>query len=172
MKISTKPFSENLKSITNVISDFIYIDCTDKSNYAFYVSTDTQAMKIPLEITDVTDDEKQIYVINKIEFTHLVSYAKEFITLNADYSYTANNGQIKGKFEKNEGYAEELESRKVLFDNEDEYEEFMEVTPSIMNAITSGGIFVAPDSIKPSERFLDIQHSKVFSYSNFKIYIK
>ena len=171
MKISTKPFSENLKSITNVISDFIYIDCTDKSNYAFYVSTDTQAMKIPLEITDVTDDEKQIYVINKIEFTHLVSYAKEFITLNADYSYTANNGQIKGKFEKNEGYAEELESRKVLFDNEDEYEEFMEVTPSIMNAITSGGIFVAPDSIKPSERFLDIQHSKVFSYSNFKIYM-
>ena len=171
MKISTKPFSENLKSITNVIADFVYIDCTDESNYAFYVSTDTQAMKIPLEITDVTDDEKQIYVINKIEFTHLVSYAKEFITLNADYSYTANNGQIKGKFEKNEGYAEELESRKVLFDNEDEYEEFMEVTPSIMNAITSGGIFVAPDSIKPSERFLDIQHSKVFSYSNYKIYM-
>ena len=171
MKISTKPFSENLKSIANVIADFVYIDCTDESNYAFYVSTDTQAMKIPLEITDVTDDEKQIYVINKIEFTHLVSYAKEFITLNADYSYTANNGQIKGKFEKNEGYAEELESRKVLFDNEDEYEEFMEVTPSIMNAITSGGIFIAPDSIKPSERFLDIQHSKVFSYSNYKIYM-
>ena len=171
MQISTKPFSENLKSIVNVISDFIYIDCTDESNYAFYVSTDTQAMKIPLEITEVTEDEKQIYVINKIEFTHLVSYVKDFITLNSDYSYTANNGQIKGKFEKNDGYADELESRKILFDNEDEYEEFMEVTPSLMNAITSGGIFVAPDSIKPSERFLDIQHSKVFSYSDYKIYM-
>ena len=84
---------------------------------------------------------------------------------------TANNGQIKGKFEKNDGYADELESRKILFDNEDEYKEFMEVTPSLMNAITSGGIFVAPDSIKPSERFLDIQHSKVFSYSDYKIYM-
>ena len=171
MQISTKPFSENLKSIVNVVSDFIYIDCTDESNYAFYVSTDTQAMKIPLEITEVTNDEKQIYVINKTEFTHLVSYVKDFITLNADYSYTANNGQIKGKFEKNDGYADELESRKILFDNEDEYKEFMEVTPSLMNAITSGGIFVAPDSIKPSERFLDIQHSKVFSYSDYKIYM-
>ena len=53
-----------------------------------------------LYITNVSEDEKQIYVINKIEFTHLVSYVKDFITLNSDYSYTANNGQIKGKFEK------------------------------------------------------------------------
>ena len=171
MKISTKPFLENLKSINNVVSDFVYIDCTDASNYAFYVSTDTQAMKIPLEISDVSDEEKQVYVINKVEFIHLVSYAKEFVELNADYSYEVNDGQVKGKFEKNEGYSDELESRKVLFDNESEYKDFMEVTPSIMNAITSGGIFVSPDSIKPSERFLDIQHSKVFSYSNYKIYM-
>lgn len=171
MRISTKPFSENLKSIANVVSDFIYIDCADESNHAFYVSTNMQAMKIPLEITDIKDDEKQIYVINKIEFTHLISYAKDYIILNSDYSYTTNDNQVKGKFDKNDGFVDELESRKILFDREDEYEEFMEVTPSIMNSITSGGIFVSPDSIKPSERFLDIQHSKVFSYSNYKIYM-
>ena len=170
MKISIKSFLENLKSITNVVADFIYIDCNGEDN-AFYVSTDMQAIKIPLDISEIKDDEKKVYVINKTEFLHLVTYVKEYIVLNSDYSYKSDDGQIKGKFEKNEGFEDELESRKILFDNEDEYEEFMEVTPSIMSAITSGSIFVAPDSIKPSERFLDIQNSKVFSYSNFKIYM-
>ena len=171
MKIFTKAIVENLKSISNVVADFIYIDCTDESNYALYVSTDVQAMKVPLEISDVKDDEKKIYVINKVEFTHLVPYVSEFINLSSDYSYNANNNAIKGKFESNDGYAEELESRKMLFDHESEYADFMEVTPSIMNGITSGSIFVSPDSIKPSERYLDIQKSKVFSYSKMKIYI-
>ena len=171
MKILTKPFLENLKSISNVVTDFVFIDTTDENNYGFYVSTDKQAMKIPLMIEDIADDEKDVYVINKTEFMHLVSYVKDSVTLKSDYSYVSEDGRIKGKFESNEGYKEDLESVKVLFDNEDEYEEFMEVTPSIMSAISSGNIFVEPDSIKPSERFLDIQHSKVFSYSNYRIYM-
>lgn len=170
MKINVRPFIENLKSINAVIADFVYIDC-DSDEFAFYMSTDTQAMKIPLEITDIKDDEKKVYVINKNEFVHLMGYAKEFIELDGDYSYNANDSQIKGKFEKNENYADELESRKILFDNEDDYDEFMEVTPSIMSSITRGSIFVAPDSIKKAERFLDIQNKKVFSYSNYRIYI-
>lgn len=171
MRISTKSFIENMKSISVVISDFIYIDCTDEKNYAFYVSTDTQAMKIPLDISDVKEDEKKIYVINKSEFMHLIQYANGEIILNSDYSYFANDNAVKGKFESNDGYAEELESRKILFDHENEYEDFMEVTPSIMEGINNGAIFVSPDSAKPSERFLDIQSKKVFSYSKFRIYI-
>lgn len=170
MRISIKPFLENLKSISNVVADFIYIDCSG-DDYAFYISTDVQAVKIPLDISEISDDEKKIYVINKVEFMHLVTYVKDCIVLSGDYSYASSDGQIKGKFEKNEDYCDELESRKILFDDEDEYDDFMEVTPSIMSAITSGSIFVSPDSIKPSERFLDIQNSKVFSYSNFKIYM-
>ena len=170
MKISTKCLLENFKSINSIISDFVYIDCTDESNYGFYVSTDTQATKIPLNISEISEDEKMIYVINKSEFMHLISYASEYISLNSNYEYSSNEGQMKGKFEKNEGFAEELESRKILFDNENEYDDFMEITPSIMNSLTKGSIFVAPDSIKPSERFLDIKNGKVFSYSNFKIY--
>ena len=171
MRISTKSFVENMKSISVVVSDFIYIDCTNEENYAFYVSTDTQAMKIPLEISDVKDDESKIYVINKSEFMHLIQYADGEIILNSDYSYSANSGAIKGKFESNDGYAEELESRKVLFDHENEYTDFMEVTPSIMEGINNGSIFVSADSVKPSEKFLDIQSKKVFSYSKFRIYI-
>ena len=171
MKIYSKALMENLKSISNVVADFVYIDCTDESNYALYVSTDVQAMKVPLEVSDVAEDEKKVYVINKVEFCHLVPYVSEFLNLSADYSYNANNNAIKGKFESNDGYAEELESRKMLFDHEDEYADFMEVTPSIMNGINSGSIFVSPDSIKTSERYLDIQSSKVFSYSKMKIYI-
>ena len=171
MKIYSKALMENLKSISTVVADFVFIDCTDENNYALYVSTDVQAMKVPLEITDVSEEEKQIYVINKVEFTHLIPYVNEFLVLGADYSYNVNNGAFKGKFESNEGYAEELESRKMLFDHESEYEDFMEVTPSIMNGISCGSIFVAPDSIKSSERYLDIQSSKVFSYSKMKIYI-
>lgn len=170
MKIAIKSFLENLKSITNVVADFIFIDCST-DDYAFYVSTDMMAIKIPLDVSDIKDDEKKVYVINKVEFMHLVTYVKDYIVLNSDYTYVSADGQIKGKFEKNEGYEDDLESRKVLFDNENEYEEFMEVTPSIMTSITSGSIFVSPDSIKPSERFMDIQNSKVFSYSNFKIYL-
>ena len=171
MKISTKSIMENLKSISNVVADFVYLDCTDESNYALYVSTDIQAMKVPLEITEIKDDEKQIYVINKVEFTHLVPYVNEQIILKADYSYSANNNAIKGKFEKNEGYADELESRKMLFDHEDEYEEFAEITPTIMERIIGGSIFISPDSAKPSERYLDIKDGKVFSHSKMKIYI-
>lgn len=169
MKIAVKSFLENLKSINNVGTEFVCIDCGEDK--AFYMSTDNQAMKIPLDIEEVTDDEKKVYVINKTEFIHLVSYAKEFVNLNADYSYSANDGQIKGKFKNDVEATDDLDSIKVLFDNEDEYDDFMEVTPSIMSAITSGSIFVAPDSIKPSERFLDIQNSKVFSYSDYKIYM-
>lgn len=171
MKIYVKAIKENLKSILNVVADFVYIDCTDESNYALYVSTDIQAIKVPLEITDVKDDEKQIYVINKIEFTHLVPYVNEFIILNSDYSYSANDNSIKGRFEKNEGYSEELESRKILFDRESEYSDFAEITPSIMEGINRGSIFVSPDSIKSSEKFLDIKENKVFSYSKMRIYI-
>ena len=123
MKISIKSFLENLKSITNVVADFIYIDCNGENN-AFYVSTDMQAIKIPLDISEIKDDEKKVYVINKTEFLHLVTYVKEYIVLNSDYSYKSDDGQIKGKFEKNEGFEDELESRKILFDNEDEYEEW------------------------------------------------
>ena len=171
MKIFTKNIMENLKSISTVVADFIYLDVTDSNNYALYVSTDIQAMKVPLEITDVAEDEKQIYVINKVEFTHFVPYVNEFLNLNADYSYNANDNAFKGKFESNEGYAEELESRKMLFDHEDDYADFMEVTPSILQGISCGSIFVSADSIKASERYLDIQSSKVFSYSKMKIYI-
>ena len=171
MKIQIKALSENLKSISGVVADFIYIDATDSSNYALYISTDIQAVKIPLEITDVADDEKKVYVVNKIEFCHLVPYVGEFLVLNGDYSYNANNNAIKGKFESNDGYAEELESRKSLFDHEDEYEEFAEITPSIMSGINSGSIFVMADSIKTSERYLDIKDGKVFSYSKMRIYL-
>ena len=79
MKISTKCLLENFKSINSIISDFVYIDCTDESNYGFYVSTDTQATKIPLNISEISEDEKMIYVINKSEFMHLISYASEYI---------------------------------------------------------------------------------------------
>lgn len=170
MKISVKPFRENLKSISNVVSDFIYIDVSG-SDYAFYVSTDTQAMKIPLDVTDLKDEEKQIYVINKIEFSHLISYVTEEFELLSDYSYSANNGTMKGRFEKNEGYAEELESRKMLFDHEDEYENFIEVTPTIMEHIITGSIFVEPDDITMGNRFLDIKDKKVFSFSKNRIYL-
>jgi hypothetical protein len=170
MRISVKPFLENLKSVSNVVSDFVYIDCADENNHAFYVSTDTQAMKIPLDITNILDNEKKVYVINKSEFLHIISYAKEDMLLNSEYEYNVND-VFKGKFSKNEDYADELPSRKVLFDNENEYTMFMEVTPSILKGISSGSIFVEPDSIKASERFLDIQNSKVFSYSSFRIYM-
>lgn len=170
MRISIKPFLENIKSVTNVVSDFIYLDCADDNNHAFYVSTDTQAMKIPLDVSDISENEKKVYVINKSEFLHLISYAKDDLILNSEYEYQVND-VFKGKFAKNEDYADELPSRKVLFDNENEYELFMEVTPSVMEGLVRGSIFVEPDSIKPSERFLDIKNSKVFSYSNFRIYM-
>ena len=171
MKILMKPFVENMKAIGSVVADFIYIDCTDEKNCAMYVSTDIQAMKVPLEVSDVGDDEKNVYVVNKAEFVHLVPYMKESMTLHFDYSYVSEDGTIKGKFESNEGYADELESRKMLFDHEDDYKPFMEVTPSIMEGISKGSIFVSPDSIKSAERYLDIQKSKVFSYSKIKLYI-
>lgn len=171
MKIKVKSLNENLKSINGVVADFVFVDATDSSNYALYISTDIQAIKIPLEITDVMDDESKVYVINKVEFMHLIPYVNECLVLNGDYSYNANDCTIKGKFESNDGYAEELESRKYLFDHEDEYEEFAEITPSILNGINSGSIFVSPDSIKQSERYLDIKEGKVFSYSKFRIYL-
>ena len=171
MKIYSKALMENLKAISGVVCDFIYIDTTDPSNNALYISTDIQAIKVPLEITDVAEDEKNVYAINKVEFCHLIPYVTEFLVLNGDYSYNANDGAIKGKFEKNEGLAEELESRKSLFDNEDTYEEFAEITPSIMEKITSGSIFVMADAIKPSERYLDIKDGKVFSHSKMRIYL-
>ena len=171
MKIFVKNIMENLKAISNVTCDFVYIDVTDSSNYALYISTDVQAIKVPLEITDVTEDEKKIYVVNKVEFTHLIPYVTEFINFTSDYSYMANENAIKGKFESNDSYSEELESRKMLFDKESEYEDFAEVTPSIMEGITSGSIFVSPDSIKASERYLDVKDHTVFSYSKMQIYI-
>lgn len=171
MKILMKPFVENMKAIGSVVADFIYIDVSDEKNCAMYVSTDIQAMKVPLEISEIGEDEKKVYVVNKAEFTHLVPYMKENMILRSDYSYESDDRTIKGKFEKNEGYADELESRKMLFDHEDEYKPFMEVTPSIMEGIVKGSIFVSPDSIKSAERYLDIQKSKVFSYSKIKLYI-
>lgn len=171
MKVYVKSIMENLKSVTSVNADFIFIDCTDSKNYAFYVSTDTQATKIPLYITDVADDEKQIYVINKSEFTHFVPYVNEFFNLKSDYSYNANDNAFNGIFEKNVEFSEELKSRKSLFDHEDDYAPFMEVTPLILSGLTSGCIFVKPDSIKSAERYLDIQNKKVFSYSDMKIYL-
>ena len=171
MKIQIKALNENLKAISGVVADFVYIDCTDSSNYALYISTDVQAVKIPLEITDVADDEKKVYVINKIEFCHLVPYVNEYLVLNGDYSYNTNNGAFKGKFESNSAYEGELESRKSIFDNEDSYTDFAEITPIVFQNIISGSIFVAPDSVKPSEKFLDIKDGKVFSYSKMRIYI-
>lgn len=171
MKIQIKALNENLKAISGVVADFVYIDCTDLSNYALYISTDVQAVKVPLEITDVANDEQKIYVISKIEFCHLVPYVTEFLVLNGDYSYNANNGAIKGKFESNSAYEGELESRKSIFDNEDSYTDFAEITPTVFQNIMSGSIFVAPDSVKPSEKFLDIKDGKVFSYSKMRIYI-
>lgn len=171
MKVFTKSIKENLKAISTVSADFVFIDCTDKKNYALYVSTDVQAVKVPLDIQEISDEESQIYVINKSEFTHFVPYVNEFFNLRADYSYEANNKAYIGRFEKNEGFTQELESRKILFDHEDEYESFMEITPSIMNGIINGSIFVLPESVKPVERYLDIKQSKVFSHSKYRIYI-
>ena len=171
MKIYSKALMENLKAISGIVCDFVYLDTTDPSNYALYISTDVQAVKVPLEITDVADDESKVYVINKIEFCHLVPYVNEYLVLNGDYSYNANNGAIKGKFESNSAYEGELESRKSIFDNEDSYTDFAEITPTVFQNIMSGSIFVAPDSVKPSEKFLDIKDGKVFSYSKMRIYI-
>lgn len=162
---------ENLKAISGIVCDFVYLDTTDPSNYALYISTDVQAVKVPLEITDVADDESKVYVINKIEFCHLVPYVNEYLVLNGDYSYNTNNGAFKGKFESNSAYEGELESRKSIFDNEDSYTDFAEITPTVFQNIMSGSIFVAPDSVKPSEKFLDIKDGKVFSYSKMRIYI-
>ena len=64
MKIQIKALSENLKSISGVVADFIYIDATDSSNYALYISTDVQAVKVPLEITDVVENEQKIYILD------------------------------------------------------------------------------------------------------------
>ena len=171
MKIQIKALNENLKAISGVVADFVYIDCTDSSNYALYISTDVQAVKVPLEITDVVENERKIYVISKIEFCHLVPYVNEYLVLNGDYSYNSNNGVFKGKFESNSAYEGELESRKSIFDNEDSYTDFAEITPTVFQNIMSGSIFVAPDSVKPSEKFLDIKDGKVFSYSKMRIYI-
>lgn len=171
MKIYSKALMENLKAISGIVCDFVYLDTTDSSNYALYISTDVQAVKVPLEITDVSDDESKVYVINKIEFCHLIPYVNEYLVLNGDYSYNANNGAIKGKFESNSAYEGELESRKSIFDNEDSYTDFAEITPTVFQNIMSGSIFVAPDSVKPSEKFLDIKDGKVFSYSKMRIYI-
>ena len=171
MKIYSKALVENLKAISGIVCDFVYLDTTDSSNYALYISTDVQAVKVPLEITDVANDEQKIYVISKIEFCHLVPYVNEYLVLNGDYSYNTNNGAIKGKFESNSAYEGELESRKSIFDNEDSYTDFAEITPTVFQNIMSGSIFVAPDSVKPSEKFLDIKDGKVFSYSKMRIYI-
>ena len=171
MKIYSKALMENLKAISGIVCDFVYLDTTDPSNYALYISTDVQAVKVPLEITDVADDESKVYVINKIEFCHLVPYVNEYLVLNGDYSYNTNNGAFKGKFESNSAYEGELESRKSIFDNEDSYTDFAEITPTVFQNIMSGSIFVAPDSVKPSEKFLDIKDGKVFSYSKMRIYI-
>ena len=171
MKIYSKQLVENLKSISGIVCDFVFIDVTDPSNYALYISTDVQAVKVPLEITDVADDESKIYVISKIEFCHLIPYVNEYLVLNSNYSYSANDNAIKGRFESNDDYVEELESRKSIFDNEDSYTDFAEITPTVFQNIISGSIFVAPDSVKPSEKFLDIKDRKVFSYSKMRIYI-
>ena len=171
MKIYSKALVENLKAISGIVCDFVYLDTTDSSNYALYISTDVQAVKVPLEITDVANDEQKIYVISKIEFCHLVPYVNEYLVLNGDYSYNTNNGAFKGKFESNSAYEGELESRKSIFDNEDSYTDFAEITPTVFQNIMSGSIFVAPDSVKPSEKFLDIKDGKVFSYSKMRIYI-
>ena len=171
MKIYSKALMENLKAISGIVCDFVYLDTTDSSNYALYISTDVQAVKVPLEITDVVENERKIYVISKIEFCHLVPYVNEYLVLNGDYSYNSNNGVFKGKFESNSAYEGELESRKSIFDNEDSYTDFAEITPTVFQNIMSGSIFVAPDSVKPSEKFLDIKDGKVFSYSKMRIYI-
>ena len=170
MKIKIKSLIENLKSINGIVCDFVYIDATD-GDTALYISTDMQAIKVPLEIMDIKDDEKKVYVINKVEFCHLIPYVTDFITLQNDYVYSSDDNVIKGKFENNESFAEELESRKMLFDKESDYKDFAEITPSVMDRIVSGSIFVSSDSIKASERFLNIKNNKVFSHSKMRIYL-
>lgn len=171
MRFNVKTIKDNLKTISSVVSDYVYIDCTN-DDFALYLSSEREAIKIPLSVSSIKDDEKIIFVISKVDFVHLISFTtSNEIEIDSNYKYISNNGVVKGKFESNKDFADTLESIKVLFIHSDEYSDFITVTPSILEKINRGAIFVSPNDIKSSYRNLNIKDKKIFSSSDFRIYI-
>lgn len=162
MKFETSKIKSNLKTISCIDTDVIYLDV--KSN-KMYLSSNNTSLEMGIDFEDVTDET--VFVLNKTDFLHIVQYADK-IELKSDYSYVGN--VAKGKFEHNDAYVDVLESIKVNFDNSSSYKDLFVITDEVLETLTNASIFVKPNDVTASNRFLNIQNGYVFSSSDYRIY--
>lgn len=163
MRFKTSAIQQNIKTVTNMESDFVYLDVKENK---MYLSSENQALQLQVDFEEVTDEE--VFVISKADFLHIATFAEE-IELKSDYTFKAGNS--KGKFEQNENYVEVLDSIKVMFTQSAGYFVLFDVDEKIMNLLTRGGIFVRPEDTKVQCQNLNIQQGYVFSSSVFRIYV-
>lgn len=163
MKFSTKTIKENLKSIQSVGSSFCYIDVP---NNKMYFSNDTMSLQLHVPFENVTDEK--VFAIRCEDFLHIANYVDE-MELTSNYKYKSK--VAKGKFERNENFEDVVDSVKVQFDNSTTYNKVLTVDESTFGKFKRASIFVAPDDIKPSFRNLNIKDNKIFSSSDYRIYI-